>query len=120
MTLTDYMCQEKKEEEDISIEDSVDASIQLEVYIEKSGGRLITASRNNTDNTRSKRTKITRKQKWEEKQLYGHFKRLTNDVSDEQTWMWLRKGNLKRETESLLKAAPKNTIRTNYIKARID
>ena len=34
--------------------------------------------------------------------------------------MWLRKGNLKRETESLLIAAQNNTIRTNHIKARID
>ena len=30
------------------------------------------------------------------------------------------KGNLKRETESLLKAAQKNTIRANYVKAKID
>ena len=33
--------------------------------------------------------------------------------------MWLRKGNLKRETESLLTAA-QNAIRTNHINARID
>ena len=31
-----------------------------------------------------------------------------------------KKGNLKRETESLLIAAKNNTIRINYIKARID
>ena len=34
--------------------------------------------------------------------------------------MWLRKGNFKRETESLLIAAQNNAIRTNLIKARID
>ena len=34
--------------------------------------------------------------------------------------MWLRKGNLKRETESLLIAAQNNARRTNHIKARID
>ena len=34
--------------------------------------------------------------------------------------MGLRKGNLKRETESLLIAAQNNAIRTNHIKARID
>ena len=50
-----------------SIEDSVDASIRLEDYIEKSRGRLITATRNNTDNTKTNRTEITRKQKWDEK-----------------------------------------------------
>ena len=34
--------------------------------------------------------------------------------------MWLKKGNLDRETESLLIAAQNNAIRTNHIKARID
>ena len=63
---------------------------------------------------------ITRKQKWEEKQLYGRFKRLINNISHGKTWTWLRKGNFKRETESLLMAAQNNAIRTNNIKARID
>ena len=69
MTLTDYMCQEKKGRKGIaSIEDSNDASIQrLKDNIEKCGGRLITATRKNSDTTRINRTKITRKQKWEEK-----------------------------------------------------
>ena len=58
-----------------SIEDSVDASIQrLEDYIEKYEGGLITAIRNDTDNTMDNRMTITWKQKWEEKQLYGRFK----------------------------------------------
>ena len=70
-----------------SIEDSIDTSIQrIEDYIEKHGGGLITATRNNTDNMRTNRTKITRKQKWEEKQFYGHFKRLTSNISHEKTW----------------------------------
>ena len=54
------------------------------------------------------------------KQLYGRFKRLINNISHQKTWTWLRKGNLKRETESLLIAAQDNAIRTNHIKARID
>ena len=62
----------------------------------------------------------TRKQKWEEKQLYGRFKRLVNNISHQKTWTWLRKGNLKRETESLQIATQDNAIRTNHIKARID
>ena len=32
-----------------------------------------------------KRTKITRKQKWEEKQMYGNFKRQTSEISVEKT-----------------------------------
>ena len=54
------------------------------------------------------------------KQLYGHFIRLINTISHEKTWTWLRIGNLKRETESLLIAAQDNAIRTNHIKTRID
>ena len=104
-----------------SIEDNVVTSIQrLEDYIEKHKGGLITAIRNNTDITKNSRIIITRKQKWEEKQLYVRFKRLISNISLEKTWTWLIKGNLKRETESLLIAAQNNAIRTNHIKARID
>ena len=54
-----------------SFEDSVDASIQqLEDYIQKHGRRLITATRNNSDNTKTNRMTITRKQKLEEKQQW--------------------------------------------------
>ena len=88
-----------------STQDSVDASIQrLEDYKEKHERGLITH----------------RKQKWEEKQLYGHFKRLRNNISHDKTWTWLRKGNFKRETESLQIAAKNNAIRTKQIKVRID
>ena len=50
------------------IEDSVDAFIRrLEYYIEKHEVGLITASRNDTDNTMDNVLTITRKQKLEEK-----------------------------------------------------
>ena len=69
-----------------SIEDSVDASIQrLEDNIEKHEGGPITAIRNDTDNTMANIMTITRKQKWEEKQLYGRFKRLINNSSHKKT-----------------------------------
>ena len=58
----------------------VDASIQgLWNYIEKQEGRLITATRNDTDNTKTNRMTITRKQ------LYERFKRLTSNISQEKT-----------------------------------
>ena len=69
---------------------------------------------------RDNRMTIPRKQKWEEKQLYGHFKWLIKNISHEKTWTWLRKGNFKRETESLLIAEQNNAIRTNHIKTKID
>ena len=70
-----------------NIKDSVDALIwRLEDYTEKQGGKLITAIENDTDNTKTNKMKITRKQKWEEKQLYGHFKQETKDISHKKTW----------------------------------
>ena len=82
--------------------------------------QMITATRNNTDDTRIYRTGITRKQNREEKQFYGHFKRLTRDIWYEKMWTWLRKQNLIKETESLQKEAQNNAIRTNHIEARLD
>ena len=69
-----------------SIEDSVDASIQrLEDYIEKHERGLITITSSNTDNTINNRMTRTRKQQWEEKQLYRRFKRLINNISRDKT-----------------------------------
>ena len=66
-----YVLRKERERGFPSFEDSVDVSIQrLEDYIQKRGGRLLTTIRNDTDNMRAKRTTITRKQNWEEKQ-YG-------------------------------------------------
>ena len=112
--LTNYMCQEKKKEEDFPAW-KLALTHRLKDYIGKRKGRLITSTRNNTDGTT-----ITRKQKWEEKQLYGSFKRLISNILHEKIWTWLRKRNLKWETQSLLVAAQNNAIRTNHIKTRID
>ena len=54
------------------------------------------------------------------KTLYEYFKRQASEISHEKSWTWLRKGNLKRETESPLISAQNNTIGTNYVKAKID
>ena len=70
----------------VSIEDSVDASIQrLDDNIQKHEGGLITAIRNDTENTMNKRMTITRKQKWEGQQIYGRFKRLIDNISHDKT-----------------------------------
>ena len=99
--------------------DSVDASIQrLEDYRKQYRGRKIMATRNITDNTSFNR-RVIRKLKWCEKQLYGHFARQTSEISLEKTWKWLRKENLKIESESLLIAVQNNAIRTKYVKAKV-
>ena len=76
-----YVSRKEGGRELASIEDSVAASIQrLEIYIEKHEGELITAIKNDNDNTVTNILTITRKQKWDEKQLYGCFNRLINDI----------------------------------------
>ena len=73
-----------------SIEETVDTSIQqLEDYIENHERGLITAVRNDTDNTIDDRMTITRG-KMGKKQLYGRFKWLINNISRQKTWTWLR------------------------------
>ena len=93
----DCMCPEKKEEEDLPAFKIASMHERLEDYIKKSRGRLITATINNTDNTSINRTKIARKQKWD-----GYFERQASYISHKKTWTWLRRGNLNKETESLL------------------
>ena len=63
---------------------------------------------------------ITRKQKGKKNKSMGIFKWLMNNISHDKTWTRLRKGNFKRETESLQIAAQNNAVRTNHIKAKID
>ena len=71
---------------------------------------------NDTDNIRTTNSSTkTKKQKWEEKQLRNYFKLQIDEISYGKTWTWLRKGNLKRETESLLKAAKNHGIGTKSI-----
>ena len=70
MTLTDYISRKEGGRGLTSIEDSIAASIQR---LEDNKERMITVTRNNTDNLKTNRTTITRKQKYEEIQLYGHF-----------------------------------------------
>ena len=54
------------------------------------------------------------------KLLYGYFQWQTVKIALEKIWIWLRKGNLKRETESVLIVAQNNATSTNYIKSKID
>ena len=98
--------QKRRRKRIVSIEDCVDASIQLEDYSKKGKERLIKSTSNNNDNKKLK-TEMGRKQ------LYGYFKRQMDEISDEKTWTCLQKGNFKRETESFLIIAENSAIRTN-------
>ena len=69
---------------------------------------------------KTNRMSITKKQKWEEKQFDGRFKRLISNISHKKTCTQLRNGNLKRETASPLITVKKQRQITDHIKARID
>ena len=86
-----YVSKKEGGSELASNENSVDASIQrLEDNIEKHERGLFAATRNDTDNTKTNKKTITKKQKWEENQLYMCFKRLISNISHEITWTWQR------------------------------
>ena len=58
---------------------------------------------------------------FEEKKLHSVFFRETNDVRNERdTWLWQKKGVLKKETEGLILTAQKQALRFNWVKRMID
>ena len=76
------------------------------------------------------RTKINGKNKEEreneiqaarkEKAMHGQFLRETEGMQDQRRWQWLKAGELKWGTESLICAAQELALRTNAIKNGID
>ena len=98
-----------------SIEDSVNSSIQrIEDCIKKHRGRLVTNTRNTTGNTSTNRTKITKNLKKGKKSNSMDISKSKQAISLT-TWTWLRKRNLKRETEYLLIAVQNNAIMNNDV-----
>ena len=62
-----------------------------------------------------------KKELWKSKRMYGQFVREILETTDEKgTWNWLRKADMKFETETLLFATQEQTIRTKYVKQKID
>ena len=110
-----YMCQEKKEEED-SLAFEIESMYRYNDYRE---GRLITPTKT-IQTTQASAEQNNQKIKMGEKTTVLTFQATNKEISHEKTWTWLRKGNLKRETEPLQIAARNDAIRTNYVKARIN
>lgn len=63
----------------------------------------------------------SRKERWQNKALHGqYFMNIQGKVDSNQSWLWLRNGTLKKETEGLIMAAQEQALRTNAIKTKID
>ena len=84
------------------------------------GGNLVQGVNSFLESVLKKVKKEKRLQDWEEKALHGQYLRQNKEVRSEQSWVWFQNGDLKRETESLIVAAQNQSIRTNFVKAKID
>ena len=59
--------------------------------------------------------------RWTGKRMYGQFVReMPESVDKDRTWEWMRKSDLKVETEALIFAAQEQALRTNAVKCNID
>ena len=59
-------------------------------------------------------------QRYLAKPLHGQFFRNPEKGRDDKSWIWLKNGKLKKETEGLITAAQDQALRTNSIKNSID
>ena len=58
---------------------------------------------------------------WKDKRLHGQFVREIPETTHvEESWSWLRKTDLKIQTEALICASQEQALRTNYVKYHID
>ena len=86
---------------------------QLEIYIKKGKGRLITVVSNSTDNIMINRTAITTIQKW----VGDNFMCISHSRWRGHEW---KRTDLREKTKYLQIAVRNNAIRTIYITAKID
>ena len=78
-------------------------------------------SENENPKTVKERLRRTREERYYSKPLHSAFLRETQEVRDEaNSWLWVQKGYLKKETEGLIMAAQDQAIRTNWIRHNID
>ena len=108
----------------ISVEDCEEMEIKsLKEYVVASNERLLNAVEGEQilGRGKSKREIMEERNKnFMEKPLHSQFVKKTEEVRSQETWNWLRKGTMKKETEGMLMAAQDQALRTNSIKSRID
>ena len=64
--------------------------------------------------------RLERAEGWKNKPLHGQFLCQTEEIRVDATWDWLRKGDLKKETEGMITAVQDQALRTNAIKAKVE
>ena len=52
--------------------------------------------------------------------MHSQFLRQSKDLSSNDSWQWLQRGELKKETEGMIMAAQEQALRTRYIQRAID
>ena len=62
-----------------------------------------------------KRTSKFRMEDWQNKPMRSQFLRQTKDLSSNDTWQWLQRGELKKDTEGVIMAAQDQALKTRYI-----
>ena len=58
------------------------------------------------------------KEGWQTKVIHGQHVRQTNDFAAQNSWQWLRRRSLKRQTKSLIVAAKDQALGTDYREAK--
>ena len=59
-------------------------------------------------------------EEWQSRAMHGQFLRQTKNLSYNDTWQWLQRGELKKEKEGMIMAAQDQAIRTRYILGATD
>ena len=112
----------------ISAEDCINTECcSLGQYLKNSTNRIIKLvwtsniiKRNEDPDQYRGRIKQQRQEEWRTMQMSGQYLRQVEDKQDQNSWNWLKRGELKRETEGLILAAQSQAIRTRVTSAIID
>ena len=54
-------------------------------------------------------------EEWQSKSMHGQFLSQTKKLSSSDTWQWLQRGELEKETEEMMMATQDRALRTRYI-----